>query len=399
MELLSPRFLLFALLIVLAVGISRGTPRFWVFLGANTYFASRFLTHAGMIAIGLFCLAGYTIGWWILRGGRPARYVGPALLVTAFVYLRGYGLLDGLLPGSWIAQGLAPAGLSFVFFKILHVLIDASAGTLGRLRLGTYLNYCLNFTTFLLGPIQRYQDFDKQWHQLENPLPATFESHLDTMNRILRGLVKKFVLAEFLASHALSASLDVHGVSFLEVTARTYLFYFTLYCDFSGYCDIMIGLGTFLGVRPPENFWLPFLSRNITEFWMRVHRSLTLWLTDYVFNPCYARALRNPFLVERPMLAMGLALMTTMVVSGLWHGTTLNFLLFGMLHGVYLILFRAYEHVMVARMGRKRLEVWSKTPFVTMLAVLFTFHATAFAYLFFVLDAKQIGILLQRLLV
>lgn len=397
MPLLSVQFLGFAFAAILASLLTRGALRSAVFLAASLYFAATYVPPAGLASTLLFCLAGYVSARMVLAGWRRAAWAGPALITVAFVYMRGYGVIDALLPRPLAARALATAGLSFLFFKVLHVLIDARAGTLGELRLITYLNYCLNFTTFLMGPIQRYQDFAEQWANPEATLPPAFEGNLDAVNRILRGLVKKFVLGEILGRLATLNGADFATIPAATLLAKSYLFYLFLYCDFSGYCDVMIGIGILMGVRPPENFWLPFFSRNIAQYWLRVHRSLTLWLTDYVFNPSYAWALRNRLLGASAIASMSAALMTTMVIAGLWHGTTVNFLVFGLLHGVYLVGFRLYERGLHSALGVKRAREWSATPLATAVAMFMTFNLTSAAYLCFELNSAQMWQLARRL--
>jgi alginate O-acetyltransferase complex protein AlgI len=279
----------------------------------------------------------------------------------------------------------------------VHVIVDSAGRTIGELRFTVYLNYCLNFTAWLLGPIQRYQSFESQWSRREEPLAPTFEAHLDALNRVLRGLVKKYVIAEMLAAWALMPGQDVTSRGLGEVVLGVYIFYFFLYFDFSGYCDVVIGIGRLMGIRPPENFYVPFLSPNIAQFWLRVHRSLTLWLTDYVFNPSFAALLRSRRFASGSIVAAGMAIMLTMFVSGLWHGTTANFLLFGLVHGVYLVVFRVFEHGLRRRLGRKRLLALRKRRLWLAISTLLTFNVTALAYLFFVLDAASLWTLTSRL--
>jgi D-alanyl-lipoteichoic acid acyltransferase DltB (MBOAT superfamily) len=145
-----------------------------------------------------------------------------------------------------------------------------------------------------------------------------------------------------------------------------------------------------MGIRPPENFNKPFLSKNVSEFWLRMHRSLTLWLTDYVFSPTYKRALSSRILSAHPVTAMSYALLVTMIVSGLWHGTTASFLVFGIVHGIYLVIQRVWEAAISARLGRKKARELRQRLFYRFSSTLLTFHATAFAYVFFVLDLNRI---------
>ena len=399
MSLLSIRFLALAFGLALVLSTSRGRAASLVFLSANLVFVWSYIQDpVGLTSMLLLCVAGWLLARWARSGPRTATVTAVALLVAAFVVLRGYGVVRAFLPDTPFLERLATAGLSFVFFKIVHVVIDSGGGTIKELRFGSYLNYCLNFTTFLMGPIQRYQDFADQWSRRKQALPATFEAHLDAVNRVLRGLVKKFVLAEALRPYVLQSGIDSGALSSGELLLGIWLFYFFLYFDFSGYCDVVIGVGALMGVRPPENFHLPFLARNVSEFWLRVHRSLTTWLTDYVFNPTYVRTLRSRALGGKPFLALSLAMMTTMIVCGMWHGTSLAFLGFGLVHGIYLVVLQAYRQLMTSRLGRKRFAAWSKHPLVYAAAVLLTFQVTSFAYVFFVLDIGEIGSFLSSLL-
>ena len=396
MSLLSLEFFTLSLLAILIVRAARGPIRVFGFTAVCLWFVSSYLNATGLLSTLLLCLAGYGFAVGARRVARVGT-IGIVLLTAAFIWMRRYSFLDVLLPESLLTDILATAGLSFLFFKIIHVIVDAQGGTIGDLRLMTYLNYCLNFTAYLLGPIQRYQHFERQWNRREEPLGPTFEAQLDAVNRVLRGLVKKFVVAEWLARYALLPGESVATMSLGHgVLVGIYAFYFFLYFDFSGYCDIVIGIGRLMGVRPPENFNLPFFSPNIAQFWLRVHRSLTLWLTDYIFNPTYAAMLRGRSLVGRPLAAASLAIMLTMFVSGLWHGTAINFLLFGLLHGLYLVGFRFFEWLMIRRVGRKRLLVLRKRRVWLVFSTLLTFNVTVAAYLLFVLDTTGIETLGQR---
>jgi D-alanyl-lipoteichoic acid acyltransferase DltB (MBOAT superfamily) len=170
---------------------------------------------------------------------------------------------------------------------------------------------------------------------------------------------------------------------------KGWAFYAYLYCDFSGYCDIVIGIGSLLGVRPPENFNFPFFSRNVAEYWLRVHRSLTEWLTAYVFTPLYAEGLR--LWQNAALLAMAVAIMITMVVSGLWHGTTLAFLIFGLLHGFYLVVYRLYEKGLRSALPATQRIALAKNPAVIAASIFVTFNACSLAYLCFIMSGKQLG--------
>lgn len=390
MSLFSLQFFGLSLVTIVWMRTVRGPWRGLALAIASVVFAYSYVGLSGtLLALG-FCLAGYGIAAAVGRSARAIPW-GVAALTVAFVFVQAYSFLYWFLPGDWIPAALATAGLSFLFFKIIHVIVDYGSGTIDELWLGVYLMYCFNFTTFLLGPIQRFQDFEAQWHGRVEPLLPHFEAHLDAVLRILRGLTKKFVVAAYLAPFAILPGADIDGLGVVRIIAGVYLFYLYLYLDFSGYCDVVIGIGCLMGIRPPENFNLPFFSPNVAQYWLRVHKSLTTWLTDYVFNPLFATLLRAHERGVDPLFATVLAMMVTMLVAGLWHGTTTNFVLFGFAHGILLGCFRWYEAVMRKRIGRKGLARLRAKASYRLSATALTFATTGFAYVFFVLDVAQLG--------
>jgi alginate O-acetyltransferase complex protein AlgI len=391
----SWQFLLFASAAVLIVPIFTGGARAVVFLAFNAVFIWSYWGPESLpYAVG-YGLTGYLAARLVQGRGTVVLVASVALLSIAFVYMRGYqlgGQADAGGPGT--ANALAFVGLSFLFFKMIHVVVDSWSGTIGHLSIRHYANYCLSFTTVLMGPIERYQDFVAQ---SDGQAPRTFEVNLDGVNRVLRGLLKAFVLAPFVAPYALKHGLPIETLEGGDLLLRTYAFYAFLYLDFSGYCDIVIGIASLMGHRLPENFNFPFLSRNVSEYWLRVHRSLTLWLTDYIFTPTYRWALGSGGLGAHGFLALAGSLMLTMIVAGVWHGTTLNFAAFGLVHGAALVAVRGYEHIMVAQLGRARLRRFEERPGVKIAAIFLTYNFTSLAYVFFALDLDEGIRVLERL--
>lgn len=389
-SLLSLEFLSFSAVSVVLIAMLGGAARQAVFLAINLLFVWHLLGPVGTAATLAFCVLGYGMTLAHLRWPSLRLAVSLTAFVALFAYMRNYEFLQWLFPSDRLTSALRTVGLSFLFFKIIHVLVDARSGTLRRLEFPAYINYCLAFTTFMMGPIQRYQDYWDQWHGARPAIAPTFEAHLDAGIRILVGLVKAYVLASVVSRLALQPDTDVVQLSLTGWLVKMYAFYFFLYLNFSGYCDVVIGIGSLFGVRPPENFNKPFIAQNISEFWQRQHRSLTLWLTDYVFAPAYKRALTSRFLADRALLAGNLALMLTMVVSGLWHGTSIGFLVFGVVHGIYLVVYHSWDHLLIRRLGRKRVAAMRKNLLAKGFGIFVTFNVVAFAFVFFRLDTPRL---------
>jgi len=390
-SLLSLRFLLLAVVAIVATSRLTGALRQLAFLGLNLVFVWLMVLGTGptVVILGLSVL-GYALAQWCTGQGSSRLLIGISVLTALFVYLRGYGLLEWVLPHSLLLRLASTVGLSFLFFKIVHVLADARSGTLGRLDLLTFLNYCLGFTTFMMGPIQRYQDFRAQWDGTQLAAPLELEPHLDAVIRMLVGFVKAYVLAVFFQQLALRPDTDLLSLSLGDLLIQVYAFWFYLYLNFSGYCDVVIGAGTLLGVRPPENFDRPFLARNISDFWLRQHRSLTLWLTDYVFSPLYKKLLTAPATRRHKLFAANLALMATMMVSGIWHGTTFAFFLFGLVHGLWFVIYRSWEALLTRALGRAGVRRLHGMTWARVTGVALTFNATAFAFVFFQVSSASL---------
>lgn len=375
---------------VLLVTLTGGVVRQLAFLSVNFFFVGYLLGPVGAVSTIVFCLLGFTLVKVHLKWPGLRLVHTLPLIIALFMYMRNYELLQWILPQEALTSALSTVGLSFLFFKILHVLIDAKSNTLRKLEFLTYLNYCLNFTTIMMGPIMRYQDYYDQWYGHKQAIEPTYEAHLDAVLRILAGLVKAYILALWVNKLALQPDTDVLQLGFSAWVVQMYAFFFYLYLNFSGYCDIVIGIGSLMGIRPPENFNKPFIAQNISDFWLRQHRSLTLWLTDYVFSPTYKQALSSDLLSSHPVLSGNLALMLTMIVSGIWHGTSISFLFFGLAHGIYLVVYHTWDHLISRRLGRKRVNKLRKTLLARSIGIIITFNAASFAFLFFQLDTSHL---------
>lgn len=389
MSLLSTRFLLFALAMIVVANVLRGRLRNLAYLAGNLAFTWWLLGPVGACSTVAFCLVGYALLLAIDRMSERGFVLCIAVFVACFVYMRDYTLLVWFLPDALRTDLLKTIGLSFILFRTVHVLVEARCGTLGESELVTYLNYNLGFTTIMSGPIQRFQDFREQWEGRREAIPLTLVSHLDAVVRILVGFVKAYVIGTAILPMTLGAQGPVESLSAAQVLIGFYAYYPFLYFNFSGYCDVVIGIGSLVGVRPPENFDKPFLATNISEYWLRVHRSLTLWLTDYVFTPLYKGGLSMQSLGRHPLLVMNLSLFATMLVSGLWHGTTDNFLVFGIVHGLFQVVYRTWDQAIAKRWGKARVREWRKGLLARGIGIVLTFHAAAFAYLFFDLSVPD----------
>ena len=198
----------------------------------------------------------------------------------------------------------------------------------------TFLNYMIYFPTFIMGPIERYDNFTTYYH---NPQKLDAEKILLNLHRIATGFIKKFIVADNLYVFTTFGNSNFDDLSYPMLWIYVLLQLPVLYIDFSGYCDIVIGLSSLVGIPLMENFNKPFKACNIQEFWMRWHISLTSFIRDYVFNPLNKFALKK-FPHASSFLVMNLIYFLTMMIIALWHDITWGFFMFGILHGTALIL-------------------------------------------------------------
>ncbi len=314
--------------------------RQFAFAACSIGFLSTYLQDPSSWAVLLaFLLSGFGCG--LLLRVRPSRVIFVAylvLLVASFAVLKRYEVIKPIVPARLLALPVEIVGLSYMLFRQIHFLVDLMQGQIERPTLWSYLNYQLNPFTLLAGPIQRYQDFQACW---DRPVPLHRDRHdaLKAYMRLFVGIIKVVLISE--AFHAVYGrmldQLDPGGPPGgpLRTTAvfamMLYSFMFYLYMNFSGYCDVVIAGAGMLGLRLPENFRSPFAARNILDYWSRWHITLGHWIRDYLFTPLYKAG------VERwPSHATTAAVtgyFVAFTLAGVWHGSTWNFLVYGLLHG------------------------------------------------------------------
>jgi len=240
-----------------------------------------------------------------------------------------------LLAGAWL-------GGSYILFRLIHVAIEARKPGFPELAFPEFALYVLFPATLMAGPIARLPEFSKNFSYAR----PRFGEAAEGARRILVGIFKKFVVADFIA--ILPIGFAHGGLSTPRLWASLYLFGFQLFFDFAGYCDIAIGAAALAGFVVPENFHSPYLQANITRFWQSWHATLSGWMRDYLFFPL-GRALRTRA-PRLPAAAAALVCQTaTMVVIGLWHGLFAGYAVWGLWHGLGLFAHREWSR---ARAGR-----------------------------------------------
>lgn len=284
--------------------------------------------------------------------------------------------LGGWRLGLPAADILFPVGLSFYTFQGLSYAIDAYRNPSEPPRpFMDVLLFVSFFPTIMAGPILRAHQFLPQLAARQ----YTDEQLREGFALILSGLFKKVVLASYLSEHIVRDVFESpEFYSSWAVLAAVYGYSVQIFCDFSGYSDMALGVGRLLGYRLPENFRSPYLAVNLQDFWRRWHITLSLWLRDYLYIPLGGSRKGNRYL----------NLIVTMALGGLWHGSSARFLLWGVLHGCGLAVVHGY-HELKGRYWPSGIRVADEKlngllhragPF---LAWLLTFHFVSFLWVFF----------------
>ncbi len=309
-------------------------------------------------------VADYTIGRKIESSNKKKFYLLCSIVINLLV-LCFFKYSDFLIDNINLIMGLnisnlnlgLPIGISFFTFQTMSYSIDVYKGDVkAEKNFFDFFTYVCMFPQLVAGPIVRYETVCKELHERTHSLDNFFSG----LKRFLEGLFKKVLLANSLGLifTTITAS-ELSSISVLSMWLSILCFSMQIYFDFSGYSDMAIGIGKMLGFNYPENFNYPFSATSISDFWRRWHISLGSWFRDYVYIPLGGNrnhVIRNLFIVW--------------FLTGLWHGASYNFILWGLYFGVLLFLEKKVFKNIKLPIVLKRL--------FTILLVLISFYIFAF---------------------
>ncbi|VAW18918.1 Probable poly(beta-D-mannuronate) O-acetylase [hydrothermal vent metagenome] len=287
---------------------------------------------------------------------------------TQFEVVNWLVLWENKLSGSSFDASviLLPVGISFYTFQAISYIADVYKQRVEPVRnIFDFSFYLAFFPQLVAGPIVRASAFIPQLYKKYQLTKAEFGHGLFL---ILKGLVKKVIFADYIAvnfvDRVFNSPLSYSGV---ENILAVYGYSLQIYCDFSGYTDIAIGVALLMGFKLPINFNEPYKAISLTNFWRRWHISLSLWLRDYLYIPLGGSRKGN--------FRTYVNLMITMVLGGLWHGANLQFVIWGAIHGVGLVLDKIWRKITTHQPYKLK---WLKY-----LGIFITFNLVTFAWVFF----------------
>lgn len=311
---------------------------------------------------------GTLFGIWL-----AFRYSNP--LIVHFRELIG---LTALNESSHMNSILFPLGISFYTFQAISYLIEIYwQEQKPEKDLCIFMVYMLFFMKFLSGPIERPGDL---LPQLRRPKPINYNSLVHGTELIVIGMIKKLVLADYLAPYLDGIFSSIHSASGVQLLMACLLYPVELYGDFSGYTDMALGGAELLGLKLAPNFNRPFAALTTSDFWRRWHMSLSFWIRDYLYLPLSSSMRRHG------QAGVCISLFLTFVGLGVWHGAGWNYVAYGVIQGIVIL----YE--MKTSAFRTRVKNWLGNPIFTTLSIIRTYLIFAISLLFFRLDSLSSAI-------
>jgi membrane protein involved in D-alanine export len=274
-----------------------------------------------------------------------------------------------LVRHSW---ALAFLGISYVTFRCVDVVIGIHDGLVTSLPAPRYLAFFFMFPTVSAGPIDRFRRFGEDWEHARTREEVLAD--LDAaVHRVFRGLLYSFIVAVLVKHYWLDPTAARHGV--WATVSYMYAYSAYLFFDFAGYSAFAVAFSLLFGIHTPENFDKPFLASNIKEFWNRWHISLSAFLRDHVFMRFMLASARSG-MVRNRVAASYLGYVLLFGLMGLWHGTALHYLGYGLYHAA---LFIVHDRIVRATRG----HAWVGSPLWRAAGVVATFNLVCFGFLIF----------------
>jgi alginate O-acetyltransferase complex protein AlgI len=382
----SLQYFLFLPIVFLAFFFAADRYRWLVLLVASYLFYSFLKAPQLLIALALVTLISYFCGSLVGKAGGESRrktifWLGTAacvliLLVTKYAPF----ILASARIESPSEDLLIFIGVSYFTFQAISYLADVYMEVQEpETHLGYYALSLAFFPKLLQGPIERAGDL---LPQLKSSYSFDYDGMRAGILLFAWGLFKKVVVADRLALYADPVYYDVHSYTGLPLIVATYAYALQVYFDFAGYTDMARGTGKMFGISLTENFNSPYLAISIADFWRRWHISFSRWILDYIFKPLQISWRHHG------QAGMALALIITFLVCGIWHGSAWGFIIWGLLHGVYMATSTYY------RPYQKKLYKWigvEKSSFLKVWQVFITFNLVSFSWIFFRADNLKDG--------
>ncbi len=379
----------------------------WLWLLVCSIFFYYTLLPVFLVLYFILVLLNYYLGIAIEQSGSNRKSIFIfSLCVNIFVlaFFKYFGFFQSLFSGinklstdDHLLKIFLPVGLSFFIFTVLSYLIEVKRGTIKAERhIGIFASSLLFFPKIMQGPIEKPGNIFPQFHEVKS---FDYDRVVEGLKLMIWGYFKKLVIADRLAIYVNAVYDNYEHHSGLSLLVATIFYAFQIYADFSGYTDIALGSAKVMGFNLTNNFKRPYFATSVKEFWNRWHISLSLWLRDYLFLPL-AVAFAAKF---KEIKYLGLAIekwifmfatLITFAVCGLWHGEGLNFLIWGLLFGIYMTI--ANWTLALDKKFRKGFGISIKSGLYRVYGILMTFSLVTFAWIFFRASSLSVALIIIK---
>ncbi len=332
----SPAFLLFFLLYILAWTFLDKRFRLAIIITGSLFFYGYWkwpYIYIPVLLTGIAYVGGRVIS---AATGCKKTLLIVSTITALSLPLVLFKYLNFLLGRTVVSYSL-PLGISFITFTLISYLVDVFKRTYDvEKNFNWLLAYVMFFPQLVAGPILRPSQLLPQLKNIPEP---DSETRIQALTLFTIGLVKKVLIADQLAPYVATVYKHPSDAGLTDFLVALYGFSAQIYCDFSGYSDMAIGLALFFGIQLPANFNRPYLAKSITDYWRGWHITLTSWFRDYVYRPLCGK---EPSPVRQFMSAF-----FTLILCGIWHGAGWNFILWGAVHGIHVGIYhlmKRYNH-------------------------------------------------------
>jgi D-alanyl-lipoteichoic acid acyltransferase DltB (MBOAT superfamily) len=260
-------------------------------------------------------------------------------------------------------------GISYLSFRLVHLVQEVRNDVVEMPNVWEYISFAFFVPTLSIGPINPYSKFIKSFRTPDRSRTPLGQSFL----RIIVGFTKYIFLGSLVAQFAYGGLLkDGHPHALIDLIVAIPAYTLYLYCNFSGFCDMAIGVAGILGIEVAENFDRPFMKRNLQEFWTHWHMTLSAWIRDILFTPL-SKAMMRRFGPKAANHVIAASIFLSFLVVGIWHGTGLHFLIFGALQGIGLVTVHYYTVWLKKKLGRDGFAAYRKNRWISTTATIVTF--------------------------
>jgi alginate O-acetyltransferase complex protein AlgI len=396
----SAEYILFLPVIVLLFWILPKVCRLPMLLLASYYFYMSFIPQFILLILPM-TLYNWLWGKLMVKDHTNKKLLGIGIAVNLIIlgvfkyanfFADSFGAVARVATGKAMHFDLhiiLPLGISFFTFEFIHYLFEIYRGKKPIDSFVLFALFAAFFPTQIAGPIKRYPDFVEQM-QADNKIKLSYFD--EGVPLIIIGMAKKLLLADNLAVFVQMGVSGPSNYSGLELWLFAYAFAFQIYFDFSGYTDIGRGSAMLFGYHIPINFNMPYIASNMSDFWRRWHVSLSTWLRDYLFIPLGgSRGTR---------LQVNRNLFLTMALGGLWHGASWNFVVWGVFHGLALIVHREFSMWKDSTIALKNFLDQKLVAFIwRYLSIFLTFQAVCIGWVFFrIQDIGLAWVMVRRMI-